>query len=198
LEHDAPVRLSAFLSDQGLLCDVLVNSAGYGLRGEASALPPADQLGIVDLNMRALAALTLHFLPGMVARRRGGVINLGSVAGFLPGPHMAMYYASKAFVRSFSEALHEELRGANVTVTCVTPGPVRTKFLDKAGASRAPLFRFLPKVGAEFVAERAWQGFKRGRRLVVPGIPARITVFLAALMPSAAMLRLIGMLQRRV
>ena len=165
------------------------------MRGAAAKLSAAEQIGIVDLNMRALAALTLHFLPAMVDRRRGGVINLGSVAGFLPGPHMAMYYASKAFVRSFSEALHEELRGKGVTVTLVAPGPVRTKFLERAGARRAPLFRLLPKADATFVAECAWRGFKRGRRRVVPGLSAKSTVFLAKLLPSSAMLRLVGLLQ---
>ncbi len=189
-------RLSGFLADHGLRCDVLVNNAGYGLRGEAAVLPAAGQLGIIDLNVRALVELTLHFLPGMRTRGRGGVINLGSVAGFLPGPHMAMYYASKAFVRSFSDALHEEMRGTGVNVTCVAPGPVRTKFLEKAGARRAPLFRFMHKADVDFVAERAWRGFRRGRRMVVPGLQAKATAFMARLMPTAAMLRIVGMLQR--
>jgi short-subunit dehydrogenase len=196
-ESEALARLDRFLSDQGLVCDVLVNNAGYGLRGDAAALPAADQIGIIDLNMRALAALTLHFLPGMVARGRGGVINLGSVAGFLPGPHMAMYYASKAFVRSFSEALHEEVRGKGVTVTCVAPGPVRTKFLEKAGAKRTPLFRLLPKADAQFVAECAWRGFKHRRRMVIPGLQAKSAALFAKLLPSAATLWLIGRLQSR-
>jgi hypothetical protein len=194
--RDAPARLSAFLVEQGLSCEVLVNNAGYGLRGAAATLPVAEQIGIIDLNIRALAALTLHFLPAMVARGRGGVINLGSVAGFLPGPHMAMYYSSKAFVRSFSEALHEELRGKGVTVTCVAPGPVRTKFLEKAGAGRAPLFRILPKVDAAYVAECAWRGFRRGRRMVIPGLQAKAAMCLARILPTAAMLRLVSMLQR--
>ncbi|MDQ6433623.1 SDR family oxidoreductase [Mesorhizobium sp. LHD-90] len=197
LSADAPARLSDFLSGHGLACDVLVNSAGYGLRGKTAALPIEDQLGIVDVNIRALAALTLHFLPGMVARGRGGVINLGSVAGFLPGPYMSAYYASKAFVRSFSNALHEELRHEGVTVTCVAPGPVRTKFLEKAGARRAALFRFLPKTDADFVADRAWRGFRLKRRLVVPGMSAKLTVLAASLVPSAVMLPLVGRLQRK-
>ena len=133
---DASARLEDFLSANGLICDVLVNSAGYGLRGAATALPIDDQLGIIDLNIRALTDLTLRFLPGMVARGRGGVLNLGSIAGFMPGPNMALYYASKSFVRSFSEALHQELRRTGVTVTCVAPGPVSTEFLEKSGANR--------------------------------------------------------------
>lgn len=197
LARDAGSRLEDFLSASGLYCEVLVNSAGYGLRGGATLLPLADQLGIVDLNIRALTDLTLRFLPGMVARGRGGVINLGSVASFTPGPYMALYYASKGFVRSFSAALHQELRRTGVTVTCVAPGPVSTEFLATSGANRAALFKVLPKLDAAYVAERAWRGFKSGRRLVIPGVASKLTILLATLMPSAIMLPLIGRLQRR-
>ncbi|MDK1374271.1 MULTISPECIES: SDR family NAD(P)-dependent oxidoreductase [unclassified Sinorhizobium] len=194
---DAATRLEDFLSNEGLTCDVLVNSAGYGLRGGAATLPLDEQMGLIDLNIRVLTELTLRFLPGMVARGRGGVINLGSVASFTPGPFMALYYASKGFVRSFSEALHQEVRPAGVTVTCVAPGPVSTEFLEKSGANRAALFKILPKVDSEYVAERAWRGFKAGRRLVIPGISARLAILLAGLLPSAALLPLIGRLQLR-
>src|SRR5262249_29940039 len=107
LAGDAPSHIEDFLSANGLFCDVLVNSAGYGLRGAAVGLPADDQLGIIDLNIRVLSELSLHFLPGMVKRGRGGVLNLSSVAGSTPGPYMALYFASKGFVRSFSEALHQ-------------------------------------------------------------------------------------------
>jgi uncharacterized protein len=197
MADDAARNIEDFLSANGLVCDVLVNSAGYGLRGGATVLPVDDQLGIVDINIRALADLTLRFLPGMVARGRGGVLNLGSVASFTPGPYMALYYASKGFVRSFSEALHEELHRTGVTVTCVAPGPVSTEFLERSGANRAALFKILPKLDSEYVAERAWRGFRSGRRLVVPGISAKLAVLLVALLPSAALLPLIGRLQRR-
>lgn len=196
LARDAPKFLEDFLSTHGLVCDVLVNSAGYGLRGAATALPIDDQLGIIDLNIRALTELTLHFVPGMVARGRGGVINLSSVAGFVPGPYMALYYASKSFVRSFSEALHQELRRTGVTVTCVAPGPVRTAFYERAGAKRAALFKLLPKLNPEDVAEHAWRGFRSGRRLVVPGISAKLAILAVRFLPAAAMLPLVGKLQR--
>lgn len=194
---EASAGLEEFLSRQGLVCDVLVNSAGYGLRGGATVLPVADQIGMIDVNIRALADLTLRLLPGMVARRRGGVINLASVASFTPGPYMAMYYASKAFVRSFSEALHQETRKAGVTVTCVAPGPVSTEFLEKSGANRAALFKALPKASPEYVAECAWRGFKARRRLVIPGISAKLAILMAGLLPSAALLPLVGRLQLR-
>lgn len=197
VEGDATARLQDFLTTNGLVCDVLVNSAGYGLRGAATTLPLDDQLGIIDLNIRALSGLTLHFLPGMVARGRGGVLNLASVASFTPGPNMAVYYASKSFVRSFSEALHQELRGTGVTVTCVAPGPVATEFLERSGANRALLFKILPKLNSDYVAKRAWSGFKSRRRLVVPGASAKLAVLAAALIPNAIMLPLISRLQRR-
>jgi short-subunit dehydrogenase len=194
---DASARLENFLAEKGLVCDVLVNSAGYGVRGAATLLPAKDQLGIVDLNIRALTDMTLRFLPGMAARGRGGIINLGSIAGFLPGPYMALYYASKSFVRSLSDALHQEMRPIGVTVTCVAPGPVLTEFLEKSGAGRAALFKILPKLDANYVAVRAWRGFKDGRRLVVPGISARLTAIAAVLLPNALLLPLLGRLQRR-
>jgi short-subunit dehydrogenase len=197
LAVDASVRLQNFLAANDLVCDVLVNSAGYGLRGAATTLAMDEQLGMIDLNMRALTDMTLRFLPGMVARGRGGVLNLGSIAGFTPGPNMALYYASKAFVRSFSEALHQELRSTGVTVTCVAPGPVATEFLERSGADRAALFKILPKLDSRYVAERAWGGFKSGRRLVVPGISAKLVALVTTLLPSAVLLPVIGRLQRR-
>lgn len=194
---DATTRLEEYLSDNRLLCDVLVNSAGYGLRGSATTLPVKEQLGMIDINVRVLTELTLHFLPAMLARKRGGVINLASIASFTPGPNMAIYYASKSYVRSFSEALYTELRPTGVTVTCVAPGPVATEFLERADVSRVALFNILPRLTPEYVAGRAWRGFKSGRRLVIPGISAQLTALVTALLPSAILLPLIGRLQRR-
>lgn len=196
LARDAPARLEDFLLENCLICDVLVNSAGYGLRGAATSLPVDEQLGIIDLNIRALSELTLRFLPGMVKRHRGGVINFSSVAGFAPGPYMACYYASKSFVRSFSAALYQELVRTGVTVTCVAPGPVRTNFLAESGAKNVPLFQLLPTLNAGYVAESAWRGFKTGRRLVVPGIASKLAALVAVLSPSSLMLPLVGRLQR--
>jgi short-subunit dehydrogenase len=193
---NATAELERFLAAQRLACGVLVNNAGYGLLGAAARLPREEQLGIIDLNIRALTDLTLRFLPGMVARRSGGIINLASVASFLPGPYMALYYASKAFVRSFSEALSEELRGTGVTVTCVAPGPVATQFLTRAGARRARLFKVIPKMTPAVIAQSAWRSFKRGRRLVVPGVAASLSAWAGAHLPHALTLPLTARLQR--
>ncbi len=192
-----PARVEEFLARNGLLCDVLVNSAGYGLRGSATLIPIEEQLGIIDVNIRALSELTLHFLPGMVRRGRGGVINLASVASFTPGPNMAMYYASKNFVRSLSEALYAEVRFTGVTVTCAAPGPVATEFLSRSGAGRATLFKILPRHSADYVAERVWRGFKAGRRIVIPGLSARLAAATARILPNSILLLLVGRMQRR-
>jgi short-subunit dehydrogenase len=197
LSPDATTHLKDYLSANRLVCDVLVNSAGYGLRGSATTLPIKEQLGMIDVNIKALTELTLHFLPAMLARKHGGVINLASIASFTPGPNMAIYYASKSYVRSFSEALYTELRHTGVTVTCVAPGPVATEFLDRAGISRVALFNILPRLTPEYVAECAWRGFRFRRRLVIPGISARLTAFATSILPSGILLPLIGRLQRR-
>ena len=156
-----------------------------------------DQLGIIDLNIRALSDLTLHFLPGMVARGRGGVLNLGSIASFTPGPNMAVYYASKSFVRSFSEALHQELRGTGVTVTCVAPGPVATEFLETVRRQQGAAVQDIAQT------ECGIRGRTGVERVQIPSSPcragasAKLAVLAAALIPNAIMLPLISRLQRR-
>lgn len=192
---DATAALGAALAERGLTCEVLVNNAGYGLVGEAAALDPAAQLGILDLNLRAAAALALAALPGMLARGRGGILNVASVAGFLPGPGMAMYYASKAGLRSLSEALWAETRPAGVVVTCLCPGPVRTPFLDRAGATKVRLFRMMPKADSRAVAERGWRGFRAGKRVVLPDLVAWVTVLAAPFVPNRVLLPLMRRLQ---
>jgi uncharacterized protein len=196
LRHDAVEQIDRLLHENRLICDVLVNSAGYGLRGATASLPVDRQLGIIDLNVRILTELTLHFLPGMLERKSGGVINLSSVASFTPGPYMSLYYASKGFVRAFSEAIHQEIRGSGVTVTCVAPGPVKTSFLKKAGADRAFLFRFLPRHDADYVAQRAWAGYRSGRRVVIPGLTAKLAVWGSSLLPNRLLIAIIGAMQR--
>lgn len=129
----APERLLGEIAAAGLAVDLLVNNAGYGARGDFATLDRDEQLGIVDVNCRALVALAHGVLPQMLARGSGGILNIASTAAFQPGPWMAVYYASKAFVLSFSEALHEEVRDQGVRVSALCPGPTRTEFADRAG-----------------------------------------------------------------
>jgi short-subunit dehydrogenase len=165
------------LEARKLTCDILINNAGYGLIGKATDLSREEQLQMIDLNIRALTDLTLRFLPGMIAKGSGGIINLASTAGFMPGPNMAVYFASKAFVLSFTDALSEELRGSGVTLTTLSPGPVDTGFQRRAGMKTArALSRVVPK-GAMSVAQAGWAGFKNGERLVVPGTMNKLAAY---------------------
>jgi hypothetical protein len=168
----------------GLYCDVLVNSAGVGLFGPIAGADRAEQMRLVDLNVRALIDLTMRFVPGMVARRRGGVLNLGSAYGYMPGPYMAMYLASKAFIRSFSYALAAELKGTGVTVTCLMPGVVQTAFFDSSPLRTMRVFKLLPRGNAADTAEAGWRGFRNGKRAVIPRLVDRIMVAVLHVLPS--------------
>jgi uncharacterized protein len=152
--------------------DVLVNNAGFGLHGAFVELDPGRQLEMIQVNLVALTELTRLFLPDMVRRREGRILNVSSVAAFQPGPLMAVYCATKAYVLSFSEALSQELRGSGVTVTCVAPGATATGFGDVAGMSGARLFR--RAMTSREVAERAYAALARGSALVVPGLRNRL------------------------
>ena len=173
----APLQLHERAVNEGVAVDILVNNAGFGAIGHFHALPPERQLGIIDVNMRALTEMTYHFLPAMRERRRGRILNLGSIVGFLPGPYMAVYYASKAYVVSFSEALAEELLGSGITVTCLCPGYTATEFQKAAGIAKTGLLARLRPMRADTVARIGYRGLMAGRRLVVPGWGNRISVF---------------------
>jgi uncharacterized protein len=179
-------RLAAALSQRGLSVFELVNNAGYGLVGPVVAHERADEIGIVDLNVRALTDLTLRFLPEIIAAK-GGVLNVASTAAFQPGPYAAIYYASKAYVLSFSEALAYELR-RRVRVTALCPGPVATNFQKRANPGKDLLFSQLPGMSAAKCAAIGWRGFEAGKRVVIPGIPNKIGAFLAPRMPRKPVL----------
>jgi short-subunit dehydrogenase len=174
------------LADKGLEPSILVNNAGFGLMGAAAALDPTRQLAMIDLNNRALTDLSLRFLPGIV-RRKGGILNVASIAGFLPGPGMAVYHATKAYVVSLSEALHAELKSDGVRVCALCPGPVPTGFNARAGLPD-DYFPGLLGRPADLVAREGYAGFMGGRRLVVPGAPNRALTLLPRLVPRALVL----------
>jgi len=174
-------RLAAELAARGLEPAILVNNAGFGLLGEAAGLDLSRQLAIVDVNVRALTDLTLRFLDGIV-RHKGGILNVASVAGFFPGPGMAVYHATKAFAVSFSEAMHQELKAEGVRVCALCPGPVPTQFFSRAGIPRGYFPSFLAR-SAERVAREGYEGFMGGHRIVVPGGPNRILTLLPRLLP---------------
>jgi short-subunit dehydrogenase len=192
---DAVGALVAELGARGLTIDYLVNNAGVGTTGTFVEADAAGEAAMVELNVTAVVRLTRALLPGMVTRRQGHVLNIGSTAGFQPGPFMATYYASKAFVNHFSEALAYELRGSGVTVTLSCPGPTRTEFGDVSGVGRANLFR-LSVASAESVARAAYRGMWQGRVLVVHGFMNWLGTELLRVSPRALVRALVAMLNR--
>lgn len=142
-EPGAAERVMAETAERGLAIDQLINNAGFGARGSFVELDRAQQRRMIGLNCTVLMELCHAVLPGMIERKRGGILNVASTAAFQPGPWMAVYYATKAFVLSFSEALHEEVRGTGVRVAALCPGPTRTEFADVAGMNDSALFKTL-------------------------------------------------------
>jgi uncharacterized protein len=187
--RDAASAIAAELSSRGLEPSVAVNNAGFGLSGAAAAVSRDEQLAMIDVNVRALTELSLMFVDSL-ARHRGGILNVASVAAFLPGPGMAVYYASKAYVLSFSEALHRELSDRGVRVTVLCPGPVPTEFQARSGMQLNAAARAL-ELSAERVAQIGYDAFMRGKRVVVAGINNRIAVSLMRLVPNGLLLRLV-------
>lgn len=188
-------RIGEALSQRGAEPQYIVNNAGFGLIGRATERDCAEQLTMIDLNVRVLTELSLAFVDSL-ARHRGGILNVGSMAGFLPGPGMAVYYASKAFVLSFSEALHSELKPRGVRVTVLCPGPVPTEFGERAGVkgSMAPAFM---TQSARAVAEEGYRGLMAGRRVVVPGTANKLMAWLIRLIPRRLLLAAIDRRQAR-
>ena len=194
-EPGAAARIRQALDSHGLEAQYIVNNAGFGLAGRVTALERAELLGMVDLNIRALTDLSLIFLDSL-ARTRGGILNVGSVAGFVPGPSSAIYYASKAYVVSFSEALHFELRAKGVRVTVLCPGPVATEFQARAGIPELKIPWFLD-VPATRVAEIGYRSLMDGRRVVVAGLGNKILVGLLRMLPNSLLLGLVEARQRK-
>ena len=192
---DAGNRIEAALRAAEADVEYLVNNAGFGLFGRAAELDRADQLGIIDVNIRALADLTLRFTPDII-KYRGGILNVGSIAGFLPGPGMAMYYASKAFVLSFTEALRQELKPHGVRVTVLCPGPVPTEFQVRAGF-RPGFDSAILDVSAAEVARQGYRGLMANKRAVLPGLGIKAVPFLLRLFPRGFILAAVGGFQLR-
>jgi short-subunit dehydrogenase len=168
-EPTAPQALFAQLQSAGVAVDVLVNNAGYGQYGEFADVPREESLGQIQLNITALTELTKLFLGPMLARRSGKIMNVASTAGFQPGPLMAVYYATKAYVISFSEALANELADKGITVTCLCPGATDTAFAGRAGNDATRLFKSLRPMDAKTVARVGYRGLLKGKTLVIPG-----------------------------
>ena len=165
----APKFLCEQVQSAGGIVDILINNAGFGAFGEFAQMSNEEIFGQIQLNIVSLTELTRLFLPGMLSRRRGRIMNVASTAGFQPGPLMAVYYATKAYVISFSEALANEVHNSGVTVTCFCPGATHTGFAKRARNDKSRLFRQLGAMNAEKVALNGYRAVMEGRTLAISG-----------------------------
>ncbi|WP_439543605.1 SDR family NAD(P)-dependent oxidoreductase [Hyphomicrobium sp.] len=193
-DADAPARLDAALREAGFYTDVLVNNAGMGLSG-SFATDDAERLAhLLALNITAATRLMRHALPPMIGRGRGGILNVSSLGGLVPGPHQAAYYASKAYLVSLTEAVAHEERGRGVRIATVAPGPVDTGFHRAMQADNALYRRIVPALSPEFVAASAYRGFMMGRRVIVPGLLPTVAALAVKILPHAVTVPLVAAL----
>ena len=175
--------------------DVLVNNAGFGALGKFAELPLADQLNIMQLNMTALVSLCRLYLPGMLAAHQGRILNVASTAAFQPGPLMAIYYATKAFVLSFSEAIANELEGTGVTVTALCPGPTESEFQARAKMENSGLVKGRKIMDARTVAEAGYRATLAGKTLEIPGVLNKLMAQSVRVSPRKMVVKLVRAIQ---
>src|SRR4029453_7225936 len=187
---EAPQEIFDELSSDRIYIDILVNNAGFGHRGKFWEIPIEHDTSMLRLNIEAVLRLTKLFLPLMLQRRQGRVLNVASVAGFEPGPLFAVYHASKAFILSLSEALATELEGTGVTATTLCPGPTDTDFFQKSGVVHAHMFQKVNLMAPQDVAKAGYEGLMAGERVVVPGVANKIIVFSRRLLPEATLAKM--------
>ncbi len=191
-----PDRIEAllrWLETEGLEIDTLINNAGFGATGRFVDTTRERLLEMIDLNVRSLTDLCRLVLPAMIARKRGGILNVASTAAFQAGPYAAVYYASKAYVLSLTEALHHEAKGSGVKVSALCPGPTATEFFEVAGAPDSKLARVA--VRPEGVVAAGLRGLDRNAPIVIPGVANKVGAFGTHLMPRAALRRIVASLK---
>lgn len=176
--------------------DYLVNNAGFGLYGEFLNTDLQKEIDMIEVNIKSLMVLTKLFLPHMVERGEGKILNVASMASFQPGPLMAVYYATKSFVLHFSEALANELKGTGVTVTALCPGPTETMFGKRAGLDQSKLFQ-RGVMDAKTVAKLGYRGFMAGKTIVIPGVMNRLSAFCIRFLPRSLVTRIVRQIQER-
>jgi short-subunit dehydrogenase len=177
--------------------DVLVNNAGYGLSGAFSETDLARELEMIQVNISALTALTKLFLQPMLDRKSGHIVNVASTAAFQPGPLMAVYYATKAYVLSFSEAIADELRNTGVKVTALCPGPTATGFADAAGMAESNLFKVAKPMSSRSVAKYGVRAMHRGKRVAIPGVMNKVMMQSLRVSPRRMVIALVRKLQEK-
>lgn len=191
---DATAAMDAALERAGLYTDTLVNNAGIGLAGPFAAQSVEEIERLIAINITALTRLTRHVLPSLRARARGGILNIASLGGYVPGPHQAAYYASKAYVLSLTEAIRHEVRGEGVRVAVVAPGPVETTFHSTMGAQGALYRLILPSMSPEAIAASAYRGYRLGRTVIVPGLLGPLGGIALRILPHTLTVPLVGQL----
>jgi hypothetical protein len=196
-KSDYLVRIRDVLNRESLYIDILVNNAGFGLGGPFAEQDPARIEELCRLNIEALTMLTRSFLPDMLTRARGGVLNVASLGGFLPGPYQAAYYASKAYVISLTEALAHENAGRGVRICVAAPGPVATKFHERMGAAKSFYLKLMWPMNPARAARIIHSGFAGRRTIIVPGFLASLNSFGARHMPHAVMTPVIGWILKK-
>lgn len=192
----AAAALAESIAGRGVRIEILVNNAGFGQYGDYLERDPADESSMLNVNLVALTALTRRYLPEMVGRGYGRILNVGSTGSFFPGPLISVYYATKAYVMSYSEALAEELRNTGVTVTCLCPGPTRTGFQRRAGVRAASLVKSTVMEPDE-VARIGVDAMFAGKRVAVAGIVNKLMVLLPRFLPRAVVPKLVLWVQAR-
>jgi short-subunit dehydrogenase len=197
-DYQAVSSIFPRLKERGIQVDILVNNAGFGLLGDFINLDVKQQLEIIDLNIRALTSITYHFLQQASVGAK--ILNISSMAAFQPGPGMSVYYATKAFVSSFSEALSEELVKQKITVTSVCPGPIDTNFwkVSRSGREKVADTTAFASLKPSFVAKSAYRGFEKGRRVVVPGVLNKLLVLIVKIIPRSLVLKAVRHLNSRI
>lgn len=195
---ESPAEIYRQVREAGIFVEVLVNNAGIGTYGLFAETELQSELETIKLNMVSLTHLTKLFLKEMVEKKRGRIMNVASTAAFQPGPLMAVYYATKAYVLSFSQALDEELVGSGVRVCCFCPGPTESEFSKRAGISEMRLLKgWVPVMKTETAARTGYQGLMRGKRIVIPGGLNRLGASLVRWAPRTWVTRVVKWFQRK-
>jgi len=195
--REAPQAIFDFLRNENIPIEILVNNAGFGLGGEFADTDLDRELEMIQVNIAALTQLTKLFLPAMIKRKSGRILNVASTAAFQPGPLMSVYYASKAYVLSFSEALSEELRDTGVTVTALCPGPTKTDFAATAQVGHSRLFTLFGVADAASVAEFGFRAMMQGKRVAIPGIRNKLVAESHRFFPRNLVTRVARMAQEK-
>lgn len=188
-------KILDFVNKKNLSVDILINNAGIGSFGYLNEIEMERELKLIDVNIRALTELTKMFLPSMIEQGEGAIMNVASTAAFCAGPKMATYYASKSYVLNFTEALYEELKGSEIKVSCLCPGPVKTNFQEKSGIRKSEAAKKALMTPKE-VAEIAYRDFKKGKLIIIPGFKNKLIIKINKLIPRSFSRKIILMMNK--